>query len=160
MKKQLLILFTFTSILASAQNYGLGIGIKSGYPGYGAINLKKNSSTDLAIDALFGFNFGSSGYLWAQCLFEKNKNIVNTSGVNWYYGAGPSAGIGMGGAYIGKNGNSYSSVWIAADGVIGIEYTLSSLPLNLALEGGLGFNIIPYQQLYGIGNVAIRYVVN
>lgn len=162
MKKILLFTFLLLGTTLFAQNYGLGIGIKSGYPGYGAINFKKNSSTDLAIDALFGFNFGSSGYLYAQCLFEKNKNIVNTSGVNWYIGAGPSVGIWTngGGYYSNKKGKTYTSPWISVDGVIGLEYTMSSVPLNLAIEGGIGANVFPYTNVHGIGNIAIRYVVN
>lgn len=160
MKKICLITALFLTTTLSAQNYSMAIGIKSGYPGYGSINLKKFTGPDFAIDALVGSNFdGASRYFWGQCLFEKNKNIVNTSGFNWYYGAGPGLGFWTsGGYYHKKNDKTYSGMWLSADGIIGIEYTFD-IPFNIAFEGGPSLNVIPYFRIDGLFNIALRYAI-
>lgn len=161
MKKSIFILSLLFTTISFSQNYSTAIGIKSGYPGHGSVNFKKFMGSDFAIDVLAGTNFNSSSnYLWAQCLFEKNKNIVNTSGFNWYYGAGPSVGFWRsGGYYHKKNDKTYSGLWISAEAVIGIEYTASSIPLNIGLEAGPSLNVVPYIRFNGVGNVFIRYAI-
>lgn len=113
----------------------------------------------MAIDFLAGSNFSSfSKYFWAQCLFEYNKNIVNTSGFSWYYGAGPSLGFYTAGGYT-KNGKSFSGMWGGATAVLGIEHTFSALPLNIALEGGPYLNLLPQIYIDGQVSVAVRYAI-
>ncbi|MCE3297157.1 MAG: hypothetical protein K0R65_2871 [Crocinitomicaceae bacterium] len=160
MKKISLAAALFLTTALFAQNYSTAIGIKSGYPGYGSINLKKFiGSGDVAIDALLGANFEStSRYIWGQCLFEKNLDIGNRSGFNWYYGAGPSVGYWVSGSEFYK-GKYYSGMWLAIDAVIGIEYTLTAIPLNLAFEAGPSLNIIPYVRPDGMANIALRYAI-
>lgn len=162
MKKNLIALFfvVFTASTSFSQNYSTAIGIKSGYPGHGSLNVKHFLSSNGAIDVLAGSNFSAySKYIWAQCLFEVNKNIVNMSDFNWYAGAGPSLGYYTAGSYVGKNGKSFSGMWLGATGVIGIEYTFSALPLNIALEGGPYLNVIPQIYFDGQVNVALRYAI-
>ena len=160
MKKICLIASLLLTTAVSAQNYSTAIGIKSGYPGYGSLNLKKFTGSDFAFDAIVGWKFNSaSSYIWAQCLFEKNKNIVNTSGFNWYYGAGPAVGLWTAGGYTDKNGKLHSGLWLAADGVIGIEYTFSAIPFNIAFEAGPSVNVFPYIRFSGIGAIALRYAI-
>ncbi len=137
----------------------MAIGIKSGYPGYGALNLKKFMGSDNALDFLIGSNFsGSSKYLWGQVIFELNRNIRNGSGTNWYYGAGPSVGFYTAGGYS-KHGKSFSGMWGGVTGVIGIEHTFSALPLNLAIEAGPYLNLFPAIYVDGQINVAVRYAI-
>lgn len=161
MKKSIFILSLLFTTISFSQNYSTAIGIKSGYPGHGSLNVKKFMGPDFAIDVLAGTNFNnSSKYFWAQCLFEKNKNIVNTSGFNWYYGAGPALGFWtVGGYYYKKTDKTYSGLWLSADATIGIEYTTSSIPLNIGLEVGPTLNLIPYIKFGGIGNIFIRYAI-
>ena len=162
MKKISLLACLFLSTSLLAQNYATAIGINSGYPGYGSFNVKKFVGTpDFAIDFMIGTNLdrdASSRYLWGQCLFEKNMNIVNTSGFNWYFGGGPSLGYWWKGGYTYKS-KSYSGLWIAADGIVGIEYTFSAIPLNIAFEAGPSIYVIPVFRPSGLGNIAIRYAI-
>lgn len=161
MKKVILISTLLVSALSFSQNYSTAIGIKSGYPGYGSLNLKKFTGSDFAFDVLGGwkFNSSSSSYIWAQCLFEKNKNIVNTSGANWYYGAGPAVGLWTVGGYTTKKGKYHDGIWLGLDAVIGIEYTFSAIPLNIAIEAGPSVNVFPYVGVDGLGNIALRYAI-
>lgn len=155
----LAIIFLFSGFSFS-QNYSTAIGIKSGYPGHGSLNVKHFVSSNMAIDVLAGSNFSSvSKYMWAQCLFEVNKNIVNTSGFNWYMGAGPSIGYFTAGSYQGKNGKSFTGMWGGVTGVLGIEHTFSALPLNIALEGGPYLNAFPQVYFSGQMNVAVRFAL-
>ena len=134
MKKNLIVLFfvVFTATTSFSQNYSTAIGIKSGYPGHGSLNIKHFLSSNGAIDVLAGSNFSAySKYIWAQCLFEVNKNIVNMSRFNWYAGAGPSLGYYNAGSYVGK----------------------------IALEGGPYLNVIPQIYIDGQVNVALRYAI-
>jgi hypothetical protein len=163
MKKLILLLFILlinTSI--KSQNYDMAIGIKSGYPGYGSLNFKKFTGSNNAIDLLFGTSFNDlNKYFWANCLFEYNKNIVNGSGFNWYAGVGPSVGLWTRGGYYHKSKNkTYSGLWGGVSAVVGIEYTIPSIPLNLAVEAGPAINLMPYFIPDGVVNVAIRYVLN
>lgn len=159
MKKLLLSLLLLTSFYSFSQNYSTAIGIKSGYPGHGSINLKKFMGPNMAVDALFGSNFSSfSKYLWAQCLFEYNKNIINGSGFNYYLGAGPSVGIFTAGSYS-KNGKSFSGPWGGVTGVIGIEHTFASIPLNIGVEAGPYINLMPQIYIDGQVAVAVRFAI-
>ena len=158
--KRLLLSFSFfLSAFSFSQNYSMAIGIKSGYPGHGSLNLKKFTSSNMAVDILAGTNFSSeSKYLWGQCLFEYNKNIYNGSGFNYYIGAGPSVGLYTAGSYT-SHGKSFSGPWAGVTGVIGIEHTFSALPLNMALEVGPYINLMPQIYVDAMINVAVRYAI-
>lgn len=159
MKKTLIFFSLLLSFSYFAQNYSTAIGIKSGYPGHGSLNLKKFMSESMAVDVLVGSSLGSSyKYFWVECLFEKNKNIVNTSGFNWYYGAGPAAGYYVNGGQVFK-GNYYDGLWLSIDGAVGIEYTASSIPLNIGLEAGPVLNVIPYIRPSGMGSIFVRFAI-
>jgi hypothetical protein len=163
MKIKIFILSLILSLSSGfySQNYSTAIGIKSGYPGHGSLNVKHFLGSSAAVDVLAGANFSSvSKYFWAQCLFETNKNIVNMSGFNWYAGVGPSLGFYTVGGYSGKNGQSFSGMWGGVTGVLGIEHTFSSLPLNIALEGGPYINLFPEFYFSGQMNIAIRYAID
>ncbi len=159
--KRLLLSFSiFLSTFSFSQNYSMAIGIKSGYPGHGSLNFKKFTSSNMAVDVLAGTNFsGFSKYLWAQCLFEYNKNIINGSGFNYYIGAGPSVGLYTGGGYTTKKNEYFTGPWGGVTGVIGIEHTFSALPLNMAIEAGPYLNLMPKLYIDGMVNVAIRYAI-
>jgi hypothetical protein len=160
-KKLSLVFLICFSFLSFSQNYSTAIGIKSGYPGHGSLNVKHFLSSSAAVDVLVGSNFSSfSKYFWLQCLFETNKKIVNMPGFNWYSGLGPSVGYFTSGNYIGKNGKSFTGMWLGATAVIGIEHTFSALPLNIALEAGPYLNIFPQIYIDAQINVAIRYAIN
>lgn len=77
MKKTLIFFSLLLSFSYFAQNYSTAIGIKSGYPGHGSLNLKKFMSESLAVDVLVGSSLGGSyKYFWVECLFEKNRRIL------------------------------------------------------------------------------------
>ncbi|MBI2259189.1 MAG: hypothetical protein HYU67_09870 [Flavobacteriia bacterium] len=173
MKKSLLALYLVLSTCYYSQNYDQAFGIKSGYPGYGALNFKSFFSPNNSFDLLFGASFEDlNRYIWLNCLFETNRNIVNTSGFSWYAGIGPAVGYWMKGNS-GPKGKydeldpttikTYKS-WVGINTALGIEYTLSGLPLNFGLEAGPAVNFYIGNSFFveptGLVNVAVRYVVN
>jgi hypothetical protein len=175
MKKIILSLFILFSFSFKAQNYEQVIGIKSGYPGYGSINFKTFFSPNNAADLLVGASFEElNRYVWLNCLFEFNKNIINTSGFSWYAGVGPAVGYWIRGnsGYKGKKtdptnalivGTTYKA-WVGLNTALGIEYTLSGVPINFALEAGPAANFYIGNGFFlepsGIVNIAFRYVLN
>lgn len=142
----------FTS-LSFSQDYKTAIGIKGGFPGIGAVNLKHNMGAN-AIDVSVG---GGSRHLWIQGLYEWNNPIQD--GFSWYYGLG--ADLGFYNEHYGWRDNKYydGRVTLGLDGVIGIEYTFPTVPINLALEAVPTIRLTPYTGFYMYGNFAVRFAI-
>jgi len=93
MKNLCALLFTFTVLCATGQEYKTAFGIKGGYPGFGNLNAKHFLSENTALEASFGpfsrENYGSGVFLIAD------YEILNSleSHFSWYYGGGWIDGI-------------------------------------------------------------------
>lgn len=150
MKKVLLsLLILFLGAPIFAQYYKTAIGIKGGYPGFGAINAKHFIGEKNALEASI-----ASGKIGTtiQCLYEW-QNSLPTEGLEWYYGVGPNIGIQSSAL------NNGSTLFFSGSGLLGIEYTFENIPLNIALDVGPVLNIIPTFQLKGGGGLAARYTI-
>lgn len=153
MKKTLsIIAFALISQLALAQNYKTAIGIKGGFPAYGSLNLKHD------FGKAFGeFRLGGSGSSFMlQGLYEQNYDLQD--GIQWYYGAGASIGSWNGNGHQ-FNEKYYSGFYMSLDGVLGLEYSIPDLPINVALDAGPSFVITPLTRLAFGGALAIRYIL-
>ncbi|MBP5983616.1 MAG: hypothetical protein KA734_07830 [Fluviicola sp.] len=153
MKKTLsIIAFALISQLALAQNYKTAIGIKGGFPAYGSLNLKHD------FGKAFGeFRLGGSGSSFMlQGLYEQNYDLQD--GIQWYYGAGASIGSWNGNGHQ-INSENYSGFYMSLDGVLGLEYSIPDLPINVALDAGPSFVITPLTRLAFGGALAIRYIL-
>lgn len=139
-----------------SQDYKTAIGLKGGFPGFGAINVKHYLSGRTAIDASLG---GGSHHLWLQGLFEINNPIQN--GLGWYYGVGADLGFWSGNYYYynKRHDKYYNGAWGGVDGVIGLEYTFQEIPLNLALEAVPTVRVFPYVGFAMNGAFAVRFTL-
>lgn len=135
----------------TGSSYQTAIGVKF-YPG--AITLKHFTSKSIALEGLgyfFNYGFRLTG------LYEIHGEIPGAAGLRWY--AGP-------GAHIGAWNDKWKDVFpgradgiaIGIDGVLGLDYKVNDIPLNLSLDWQPSFNIVGYNYFEGgWGGLAIRY---
>jgi hypothetical protein len=119
------IIFSFTS---KAQDYKTALGVRLSSDQAmvnNSISLKHFLNERSAIEVLLSF----SDPLAIGALYEIHKPFTATGGLKWYYG---------GGAYVGF-GNSAN---FGAQGVLGLDYKFSNIPLNLSLDWKPELNLV------------------
>lgn len=143
MKKILFLGVLLISAFYFSQSYKTAIGLKGGYPSLGGLNAKKMLTKSTAAEFSIG---GYAGGLYLSGLFEIQKPLPEPTGLDWYLGAGPAIGFGA------------NSLFLSANGVIGLDYTFQDFPLNLALDTGPVISFSPIGFYWG-GGFAIRYAL-
>ena len=145
------LIYTFLLIFASltisyAQDYSTAIGVRGGWA-YG-LTVKHFISGNSALEGILssrwqGFNITG--------LYEVHGTAFGVARLNWYYG---------GGGHIGFWNGKYNKKWfddetnytvIGIDGILGLEYTLSEIPINFSLDWKPAFNIIGHSGFWGDG---------
>lgn len=129
-----LLVTCFGVVHSKAQGYRTALGIRlssSGPAVNNAVSFKYFMNDKTAIEALFSF----SDPVAIGGLLEIHKPIASTEGLRWFYGAG---------AYIGFENNKQSTTrnLMGAQGVVGLDYKFTNLPLNLSLDWKPELNII------------------
>jgi hypothetical protein len=142
MKKIFITLLVSASILfvgtSSAQTYKTGLGIRlSSAPAMvnNSISVKHFLNEHAAIEALF--SFGDPLSLGA--LYEIHKPF-SAEGIRWYYGGGGYVGF-VKEYNVNKNRNETNANF-GAQGVLGLDYKFTNIPLNLALDWKPELNIV------------------
>jgi hypothetical protein len=134
----LLVAFSVSVNNLSAQEYktALGVRLSSAAPMVNnSISLKQFINSKVAIEGLF--SFGDPLALGAMVEFHKP---LSSAGLSYFYG---------GGGYIGfvKNTNpttqkASTDPNFGAQGVVGLDYKFSNIPLNLSLDWKPELNIV------------------
>lgn len=157
MKKSILFTaFCCMTLLGMSQGYKTAIGLKGGYPYFGSLDLKHNFGK-----AYGEFRLGGGSHnFFIQGLYEKNAEL--SDGVEWYWGVGGHLGFwnySYNTGYI-HNGIYYDSGANGGiDGLVGLEYTFTDFPLNLALDAGPTVFLFPYVATSFTVNVAARFAI-
>lgn len=125
----LILFFTFLFINSTvkAQQYKTALGIRLSNKDAivnNSISLKYFFSSTTAIEGLLSFG----DPLALGVLIEKHKPLAVT-GLKWFYGAG---------AYVGFGNNKN----IGAQGILGLDYKLTSIPLNLSVDWKPELNLV------------------
>lgn len=109
------------SATANSSSYATGLGLKF-YPT--AVTLKHFISEDRKALEFLGYlyNYGSR----VAVLYEIHANIPGVDGLKWY--VGPGAHLGF---YNSKYGGGAT---LGIDGVLGLDYKIHSLPINVSLD--------------------------
>ena len=94
------------------------------------------------------FRFGNNGYFAVGALYEMKYSFFDIENMDWYFGGGANIGI------------SDDNFGVGIDGVIGLEYTLDSAPLNIGIDWKPGFDLINSANYLSNGAISIRYVFN
>jgi hypothetical protein len=156
MKKIILsILITACAFSAKSQSkgstYQTAVGLKL-YPG--AVTLKHFIKDDRALEGL--------AYFWDYGvrftgLYEFHGDIPGAEGLKWY--AGPGAHIGFwSSSWKDKYPDRQGGVAIGVDGVVGLDYKFSQVPINVSVDWQPSFNFVGYNYFEaGWGGVAVRY---
>jgi hypothetical protein len=149
----ILLVITFLSInLLKAQDYNTGIGIRAGI------------SSGLSIKHFRNFTQAFEGLITSRWegfqvtgLYEVHHEAFDVKHLNWYYGGGVHIGFYNGSnAYWGHNGTAYTIVGI--DGVLGIEYNFSEIPINIGIDWKPALNLVGYTGIWSEGALSLRYI--
>ena len=152
MKKVLFILSVFFTLSASAQNYDWALGLRLG--GNAGFTMKKSLGRSTAFEGILS---PSDRGLLAVALLEKHHAFLNEPGLSWYYGAGGHAGFWNEGGpnhYFRYSEGHYA---LGVDGILGLEYSFVSVPLNFSIDWKPAFNLAEYTGFYyGDAALSIR----
>lgn len=148
-------LFTFfccmtAAISFSQTNYDRGIGLK--FPGGLAVTYKDMLRNNKAWEAQAMFWDKGARFV---ALYEFHfYNLDNAGRIAWY--VGPGAHIGF---YKSKFQESYnSSADIGIDGVIGLDYKIKNVPINLSLDWQPSISVVGKSTASpALGGLAVRY---
>jgi hypothetical protein len=158
MKRFLLVASTLFTISAFAQEASSGGSIAGYQRAFGvkfssgvAASYKQfvGNTKSLEAEAMF-FNEG----IRLIGLYEFNFPIQGVNGLNWYVGPG---------AHVGFYRKTYSDKYntaadIGIDGVIGLDYKIPSIPINLSLDWQPSYSILGSAGLSPqFGGLGIRY---
>jgi len=122
----------------SAQAYKTAVGVRlssSSAMVNNSITLKHFLNERSAIEALF--SFGDPLSLGA--LYEIHKPF-STEGLQWFYGGGGYLGFVK--TYNPNKDKNETDVNVGAQGVIGLDYKFTNLPLNLSLDWKPELNLV------------------
>jgi hypothetical protein len=144
MKKFLFLLFIFMSIgadAASTYKAGLGLRIEGGRDGNEGVTYKHFITTNTALEGLFMSDWDNGIEISALYLYQaKFPGAPNE--LMWYAGAG--AHVGFWGMHDrnDKNHEDDDDTVIGPDGLIGIEYAFSQIPLAVSFDWHPVYNIV------------------
>ena len=155
------IIFNYT--ILNAQNYTSAIGIKGGSvissSGFGGINFKHFFGSSNAVELTASASVRNFRF---QALYEWQKPTGWEDGLDWYIGAG--GGFGSWRSNYWNPGNNKHNIsggfFLNGTAVIGLDYTFSDIPLNLAIDSGPSVGIINSHSFGWGGGLAIRYVID
>jgi len=158
MRKVLFVLALIASTYSFGQQYRTAIGVKGGYSfmSGGGISIKHFLGGSSAIEGNLG---GGPHHLWIQGLYERNQAL--SKGFEWYWGLGADLGFWTNNYhyYSNKHKHYYSGAFSGIDALIGLEYTFSEIPINLALDLGPTIRLTPFVGFGWMGGVAIRFAI-
>lgn len=129
-----LVLLLICSIQLDAQDYKTALGIRMSSRGpavNNSVSFKHFMNPKLAIEGLFTFDKKAA----IGALLEIHNEMPSTEGLKWFYGAGVYLGFD-------SDKSNTNRALMGAQGVIGLDYKFSNLPLNLSLDWKPELNII------------------
>lgn len=158
LRKLILVVCTlFLALALSAQyDYKTAIGIRAGFDQ--GISLKHFMNSTDAIEGIVSFRF--RGFI-ATALWERHANAFAIDRLNWYYGGG--AHIGFWRYYDGHpwyDKDDGSKTVIGIDGILGIEYNIKEIPINVSLDYKPAINFIGFNNaIFDGGALSVRYML-
>lgn len=113
------------------------VGIRGGW--YNGVSFQHYLDEGRAVEGLFQF---TQGGINLTGLYEFHEPINDTQGFGFYYGAGAHVGTYKEGRYnMFGDRNTISGAVLGIDGIVGIEYILDAVPLQLSIDYKPALNI-------------------
>jgi hypothetical protein len=133
-------LFTLSVSDVKAQDYKNAIGGRFGSAN--GISFKTALSKGAMLELIGNFRSNSSiNYVQFTGLYEVYNPIKGAEGLNWFYGGGGTVGSMKVKGFDGD-------VYIAANGVLGLDYKFKAAPINLSLDWIPTLNLTPNTNFY------------
>ena len=153
MNRILIILSIALSFSCFSQHYETAIGIKAGGHGGGfaGINLKHFVSNKNALEVTLG---GSNRHIRADILYEWQNATGVAENLDWYIGIGGAAG-----SWSTSGGKHQRGLYILGSAVLGLDYTLPIVPINIAFDTGPYVGVINSKTFGWGGAFGIRYII-
>lgn len=140
---------------AEAQPYQTSLGIRG--PLGNGVTLKHFIGSSSALEGIAAFRYRRGGLF--TVLYEEHAPAFDVDGLYWYFG---------GGGHIGFWDGDDADPWfdpgghaaVGIDGVVGIEYTIEPIPINVGIDIKPSFDLLgrPEDPFWpGGGGIAIRY---
>ncbi|MGM0580870.1 MAG: hypothetical protein ACQETL_09335 [Bacteroidota bacterium] len=147
------ILITFLAFAyGHAQDYNTGIGLRGGFAN--GITIKHFVSQNAAFEGIIASRW--RGFELTG-LYELHGRAFDTDRLNWYAGFGGHLGF-----YDGNNtrwGEDRAYTVIGLDGILGLEYNFTEIPINFSIDWKPSFNFYGYSGFWGDGGaLSIRYI--
>jgi hypothetical protein len=149
----LLILFCLISV-SNAQDYKTGIGARLGFDQ--GLTIKHFISQKSALEFLLATRwrgFEITG------LYEAHNQAFNAERLKWYIGFGGHVGFWNGDNTRGWGDPGVNYTVIGVDGILGLEYSFSEVPINIGLDWKPAYNFSGYTGFWADGGaLSIRYI--
>lgn len=155
-KLALVIVIAIFGLNVKAQDYDLAGGLRFGL-GTG-VTLKTSIGGDAMLEGILSFR--SYGFEITGLYEVHNANVFGTPRLNWYYGGGAHIGSYRGYRSNPKTDIEYTTkLSLGIDGILGIEYNFTEIPLNLSLDWKPQINLISNNGFWGDnGALSARYM--
>ncbi|WP_316817835.1 hypothetical protein [Pedobacter nyackensis] len=134
-------LFTMSATNANAQDYKNAIGGRFGAANGVSFKTQLNKGAMLELIGNFRSNHGAT-YAKITALYEVYNPIGGAEGLNWFYGGGGSVG-----SYKVKGFDG--DVYLAANGILGLDYKFNGAPINLSLDWMPALELTPDTGFWG-----------
>lgn len=110
-------------------SYRTGVGVKIGYWGGGALDVKHFLRPTAALEGLLGFG---GDWFTITGLYEFHGPVTGAPGLLWY--VGPGAHIGFWSNRYENSHNGVTGAFFGVDGVLGLDYKFNGAPIDLSLD--------------------------
>lgn len=153
-------LFTLLAALmissAATAQYDQAIGVRGGF--FSGITYKQFLSNDMAIEGILHTRYAG----WQlTVLGEWHAQAFDVTGLNWCYGAGGHVGMfryHASSPYFDKESGS-TVVGVGVDAILGLEYNIGSIPINVSLDWKPALNLVGYTGFAADGGAfSVRYI--
>ncbi|MDQ1296708.1 MAG: hypothetical protein QG611_687 [Bacteroidota bacterium] len=149
----LLIVFGLVSV-SNAQDYKTAIGARLGFDQ--GLTIKHFISQKSALEFLLATRwrgFEITG------LYEVHNQAFNAERLKWYFGFGGHVGFWDGDYTIGWGEPDKNYTVIGIDGILGLEYSFTEVPINIGLDWKPAYNLSGYSGFWADGGaLSIRFI--
>jgi hypothetical protein len=135
----------------NAQNYTTAVGVRGGL--FNGITLKQFVGEYTAFEGIVYSRWNGIG---ATVLLEHHNDLLDMDELKWYFGYGAHVGFYSSEHVAWAENKSFMN--LGADGILGVEYVFSDLPISLSIDWKPYFNLIGYTGLFlDGGGLSVRY---
>ncbi|HEX4886817.1 MAG TPA: hypothetical protein VFV37_02120 [Luteibaculaceae bacterium] len=145
-----LLTFLSTSKL-QAQDYKNAIGLRGGF--WSGITFKHINAGNKGYEFILSPRFRGFGLTG---LYEVYKPAFNTPRLHWYYGGGAHISS-YNYSFYRNNERTGTALGLGANGIIGLEYNIGAIPLNISVDLLPTVPIVPFFDAYIDGALSLRF---